>query len=204
MYIAFDCETTGLTVESNLLTAYFIIYDDNLNEQGSFGLGLRHKVYHVTAKALEVNGIDLVKHDKDAMDLIDARRELMLFLNTYYKKEQFVCIGHNVNFDVRFLKNSGLLTYFEFDKYFNPIAIDTIVLAQYLKSCKLLQDTQSLRLEMLCKHYNITKELIQCDGSYHSAEYDTRCTVELLKKLREHQHTHTHTRSGPKKRKLDT
>lgn len=203
MYIAFDCETTGLTNESNLLTVFFIIYDENFVELGSLGIKLRHKYYHVTAKALEVNGINLVEHDKEAIDIRDARINLMLFLNTYYNNKQFVCIGHNINFDIRFLKSSGLFNYSEFEKYMNPIVIDTIVLAQYLKSCKLLGETQSLRLEMLCKHFNITKADINCNGSYHSAEYDTRCTVELLKKLRALSFTPKNQTHSQKKRKLN-
>jgi oligoribonuclease (3'-5' exoribonuclease) len=81
MYLAFDCETTGLDHNiHNLLTAYFIVLDDNLNIIDTFDLKLKHKVYNITVKALEINKIDIIKHNLESISIIDAKSQFKEFL----------------------------------------------------------------------------------------------------------------------------
>ena len=44
-YIVFDCETTGLDNDCNLLTAFFVILDENLNKIDTLGLHIKHIYY---------------------------------------------------------------------------------------------------------------------------------------------------------------
>ena len=86
-YLAFDCETTGLTSYCNILTAYFIILDNNLNKIDDLDLKIKHDFYTVYTKALEINKIDLLKHDKEGIILNQAKKLLLDFLNKYKQYE---------------------------------------------------------------------------------------------------------------------
>jgi DNA polymerase III epsilon subunit-like protein len=88
------------------------------------------------------------------------------------------------------LKNSGLLS----EDAFSPNVLDTIVIAQFLKTCKMIPSKQSLSLSNLIKYFGIK---MPGDGlgtgpgvvQFHTAEYDIRMTVELLKHFTQRQTT---------------
>ena len=65
MYLAFDVETTGLETNCNVLTAYFIILDADYNKIDTLDLKIKYPYYIIYPKALEINKIDILKHDKD-------------------------------------------------------------------------------------------------------------------------------------------
>ena len=73
-YIVFDVETGGIGLDKSLLSACFLYcqYDVKNDEYEIIdGLDLKIKpnddVYHVTAQGMQINGIDLVEHDKVAI-----------------------------------------------------------------------------------------------------------------------------------------
>lgn len=176
-YIAFDCETTGLDDKSNLLTVSFIILDKHLNKKDSLNISLKqNNGYYVNPYALEINKIDIIKHHNTSLDLIDARKVLLSFLN---KNVSFrlIPIGHNVNFDIKFIKKSGLLTNEEWSKYISYNALDTISVAQFLKLSGKLHERTSLSLVNLCSSCNLERN----EDLEHSSEYDIEMTIKLLK-----------------------
>jgi len=177
MYIAFDTETSGLHAECQILTAHFIILDENFKELDSYNLKLKHKLYKIEAKAMTINKIDLVKHDISAVTVNMARNSFLVMLRKYNKR--LIPIGHNVSFDLRFLKKSGLLTDIEFNQYISSNVLDTMNIAQYLKACRVIPEYQSLSLKNLCHFYNIELE----NDELHTAEYDIKITIELLKRF---------------------
>lgn len=181
MYLAFDCETTGILNESNLLTAFFLVLDDELNIIDTFGLKLKHDIYNVSIKALEINKIDLIKHENDRHTycIKDIKPKFLVFLEKYKPKYRYVPIGHNIEFDIRFIKNSGLLTKEEYSNYISCNSIDTIIIAQYHKLCNNIPKEQSLSLINLCKYFKINQD----EKLEHNAEYDIKMTIELLKKF---------------------
>ena len=110
--IFLDCETTGLNHHKNrTLVVAVVITDDHMEE-------IWNREYRITCtnpdcidpKALEVNGIDIAKHNKAAnkehevvgkmnheiTEMLRKRKELV--------GDDFVrIIGHNVSFDMRFI-----------------------------------------------------------------------------------------------------
>lgn len=177
-YIAFDCETTGLDDKSNLLTVSFIILDKYLNKKDSLNISLKQNDgYYVTPYALEINKIDIIKHHNKSLDLIDARQLLLTFLNKNYHSFCLIPIGHNVNFDIKFIKKSGLLTDKEWSKYISYNALDTISVAQFLKLSGKLHERTSLSLINLCNSCNLERN----EDLEHSSEYDIEMTIKLLK-----------------------
>jgi DNA polymerase III epsilon subunit-like protein len=182
MYLAVDTETTGIdATKNNLLTACFILLDQQLNELGRLNLSLKHSNYTITIKAMEINHIDLIKHHYDSNDLNSSRILLLDFLNKHKNKTLFTLIGHNVSFDIQFIKSSGLLTEEEFNSFINFNILDTISIAQYLKLTGDLPLKQSISLINLCKYYGLDSK---SNKNYHNAEYDIEMTIHLLKKFK--------------------
>jgi len=232
MYLAFDTETTGINFnKNNLLTVCFIITDDNLIEIDRLNLSLKHYNYNVSIKAMEINKIDLIKHHYGAVDLKSARNSLLDFLKKHKNKmmnydshssessmynKTFTPVGHNVTFDINFIKNSGLLTENEYMSFINFNNLDTICIAQYLKLTGHLPKNQSISLINLCKYYGITidknksgsrvssgLQTTGSTGSYHTAEYDIEMTLQLLRKFKSINEKLIDANISNKKRKKD-
>jgi DNA polymerase III alpha subunit (gram-positive type) len=190
-YICFDTETSGLDhTKYNLLTAHFIILNQDLEKIDSLDLKIKHPHYTVHPKALEINKIDIVSHTRDNQSLFisDANKLLVEFLNNNKQHYKFIPIGHNVNFDIQFIKSSGLLSELDYFKYISHIPLDTLTIAGFLKLSGYLPPTQLLNLVSLCKYLHINYPGPANNSAHgaanisaHNAEYDATMTVELLK-----------------------
>lgn len=177
-YIAFDCETTGVDDSCHLLTVSFVVLDADLNEIETLNISLKqNKGYHVYPEAMSVNKINLVEHHSKSIDLIDARKLLLNFLRKHKLQYNLIPIGHNIQFDIKFIKKSGLLTDSEYASFISYNSIDTVCIAQFLKLSGILHEKQSISLVNLCSAAQIKRQ----ENLEHSAEYDTKMTVKLLK-----------------------
>lgn len=180
-YIAFDCETSGISETSNLLTISFVILDKDLIQKDSLNISLKQTSgYNIYPEALQINRIDIIKHHQSSTDLQTSRKILLDFLNKNKGTYNLIPIGHNITFDIRFIKSSGLLTDREYGNFISCNPIDTLVVAQFLKMCGKLNQKQSLSLINLCNHF----KLDSCKNSEHTSEYDIKMTIKLLHCLR--------------------
>jgi DNA polymerase III epsilon subunit-like protein len=179
-YLVFDCETTGLVPSCNVLTSYFIILDKELNIIDELDLNIKYPFYVVFPKALEVNKINLIDHDKIAISKNEAINTLHNFLKKY--KTKFNIIGHNIQFDLDMLKYNNILTDIDINNYFETKHLDTYLLAKKLKSQNKINKKQSLSLSKLCYFLDIE---INSELNFHNAKYDSYLTIELYKKLLE-------------------
>jgi DNA polymerase III alpha subunit (gram-positive type) len=195
MYLAFDTETTGIdAVKNNLLTACFIVLNDNLIEIDRLNLSIKYNEYNISVRAMEINKIDLIKHhnSRNSVDLKTARSMLLDFLRKNKKAHSnsslsygynlFTPIGHNVSFDINFIKGCGLLSEYEYNSYISFNCVDTICIAQFFKLTGEIPKKQSISLSNLCSYYNIKSE--ENTESYHTAEYDIVMTLHLLRKFK--------------------
>jgi len=176
-YIAFDCETSGVSEASNLLTISFVILDKDLIQKDSLNVSLKQTSgYNIYPEALQINQIDIIKHHQSSTDLQTSRKILLDFLNKNKSSYNLIPIGHNIAFDIRFIKSSGLLTDREYSNFISCNPIDTLIVAQFLKTCGKLNQKQSLSLINLCNHF----KLDSCKNSEHTSEYDIKMTIKLL------------------------
>ena len=183
-YLCMDTETTGLNEKCQVLTAYFIVLDSNFNEIDCLDLKIRYPRYIIEIKAFEINKINLAKHDKIALDFLDAKMELNTFLNKN-KTGKYIPLGHNVKFDL------GKLIDFDIYNYVSDtFCLDTMQIAYFLKSIGKFPQTQSLSLTHLTQYYNI-KPI----GQLHTAECDIRLTINLFKHFGATQTTNTFTQT---------
>lgn len=117
-FYAHDAETGGTDpTKHSLLTYYAGVYTFDL---ASKKFTLRSEIdlkikpndgnYLVTAGALGVNKIDLIKHDSEALTIDQAAEKLYYFLKEHSDdgKNRMVRMGHNEPFDRDFIINNLL------------------------------------------------------------------------------------------------
>ncbi|WP_245895991.1 3'-5' exonuclease [Deinococcus irradiatisoli] len=134
-------------------------------------LKLKHAEYCVEPGALEVNGIDLLTHDREAQPPPEVARQL----RDYAAEVGRVMLGgHNFGFDLGFLR--PLLP--DLGRVFRRGHIDTKLTAQFLIHAGALPHNVGTPLSQLTQHFGI-------EYAAHDALEDARATarvyVELLK-----------------------
>lgn len=182
-YIALDLETGGLDPKSAVvLTGYFSVLDENFNVTYELHLKTAPSdgFYKTTAEALEVNGINLVEHNKDPDTITEeaAGTKLFNFLKevTENGKIKLVPIGHNVSLDISFI-TERLLSRNSWNQFVSYRILDTGVAAQLLKAAGILPETVGGGLGSLVNYYGVEQQTAHtCDG-------DTKMTVDVMKAM---------------------
>lgn len=181
-FIAFDNETGGTHVDTSLLTVYFAILDENLNQIDELDLKLKandNGPYVVEAGGLFVNKIDIVEHDKTAITYSEGGQLLVKLLRKHASGtgEKLTPLGHNVPFDIAGV-NRHLLGAKTWNQFVSYKIQDTQQNASFLQRKGMLPADMSVRLQTLIEYFNI-----QVPGELHTSKYDTLCTVEVYKAL---------------------
>jgi hypothetical protein len=188
--LAYDVETGGLDGGfHSLLTAYFGIFIRN--SQGVFvlqsELDLRIKPnpgerYEVTSAAMNVNKIDLQKHDSDprTVTVNQAAEKLFNFLRSESDDGRQLLIpgGHNEPFDRRFVTGT-LLKDAVWRRFTDYHTMDTMPLAKaYQMQGKIPRDMK-IKLENLGRHFNCKVS----NEDLHTARGDTHLYVRVLEAM---------------------
>lgn len=179
-YFLVDVETGGLRPGIfSLLTVYGVILSHpSLEVVAEIDLQIKPDSggYHVSAKALEINKINLVEHDKTAITETEAKTRLIqFFVDHSDPKSKLVPTGHNVHLDVAFLKL--LLGVETCEKYFGHRHLDTSSLAHLFQILEKIPESNNGSLPQLCEHFGVdTTDL-------HTASADVNMTHKLLQKF---------------------
>lgn len=180
-FIAFDIESGGTTSDLSLLTAYFLVLDDQLNSIESLDLKAKPNdgKYLLTAGGMAVNKIDIVKHDSEAVSYSEAGKRLWSFLQRHSNsgKIKLIPIGKNVEFDINGI-TAHLIGRTTWNNFVSYRTVEVTSLAMVAQITGKLPAGLSLSLGSLAEHFKVVVE-----GSAHEAKYDTLITVEVLKKL---------------------
>lgn len=180
-YISCDLESGGPELKYSLLSAYFIILDENL--ETIYGeLDLKSKPndgnYLVRGEALEVNGIDLVQHDKEAITESKAATLLYEFLEEHATNGsvKLMPVGHGIAHDIEFIKEHLTKNWNKFVSY---RYLDTGCIVQFLKLTGKVPRDLGGSLQELGEYFDVPM------SGLHTAKGDTLATIEVLKKLRD-------------------
>lgn len=190
-FIAFDCETTGLHEDSDLLTVWFGIYNSKFELIDELDLSVKPDsgFYKVQAQGLEVNKINLVEHDKIALSYKDAKHLVYqflvkntignkLYLNTELSEDKLLIpIGQSVIYDINAVCRT-LISKGSWESMVSRRPLDTKYISRYLQFTGKIPMNQSISLGGLIEYFNI-----KVDGVQHEAKYDALCTVEALKEM---------------------
>lgn len=177
-YFLFDTETGGLKKDMSLLTLYGYILDENLNVLDFIDLKIKPDdgIYNISAQALEINKIVLTEHDKVAITLTEAKNQFANFIWRWALNNKLTPVGHNVRFDVKFVKTHLLE---EWDRYFDRRHLDTASIGKFLSLSGKLSKLNQYSLTELATAFEISFDT----EKRHDAQVDAELTLKLLKNM---------------------
>ena len=180
--LIFDTETTSIK-PGHICQLSYITIDASTKPQQTIGKNYFFTVDEMDPAAEAVHGFSLEKlYDLSNGQYIEDLTEE--FINDF--SEAYFVIGHNVNFDVRFLKLELEAMGIDYEPK------NMFCTMQYYRDiCKILRpsgDYKNPKLEEVINFLGITKdqisskadELFQGSGDYHDARFDTAATYLLI------------------------
>lgn len=173
-----DTETGGTNPERHsLLSVGLVAWNYNEGVIATKEIFIKHKSYSITREAQHINKFNQAKHNELAVTPKTAVDEIKSFAITCSKKEKDIQLaGHNIQFDVAFLKRLFGDQHRSFSKVFSHRMIDTYSILRFL------DDAGKIRIQQLSSssafHYYGIKA-----KKRHSALGDALATVELYEKL---------------------
>jgi DNA polymerase III epsilon subunit-like protein len=175
-----DTETGGLDHRvHSLLTVGLLAYDIKSRETlDELHLRVKREVYNVTAFALKLNKIDLVKHhnDKEAVSAEQAVGKIIDFIKKNFKKIPVVPGGHNyVDFDKGYIKQLFFEAGADYEDFFSHRCIDTMCFIRFAASLGLVPD-KAASLGGAREHFGIK----QPRAMLHHALGDCQATAMLF------------------------
>jgi DNA polymerase III epsilon subunit-like protein len=168
-----DTETGGLNSNiHSLLSIGLVTWNDGriVNQKEIY---IKSPVYNVTEEAMNINKIDLKNLDKIGMNKREAKDLMIKFLKDEFKNEKITLAGHNVNFDISFLKQ---LFKNDFSLYFSHRSIDTASIFKYL-TIKGILKTEVVSLDDAINYFQIRVK------NRHTALDDVLATAKIFTKL---------------------
>ncbi len=177
-YFLFDTETGGVRKEMSLLTLYGFILDENLKILDTIDLKIKPDdgVYHVNAQGLEMNRISLVEHDRLAKPISEVKTKFKNYICGWSLHQKLTPIGHNVRFDVKFVKTHLLE---DWDRYFDRRHIDTASIGKFLALSGIVPKLKNYSLSEMAGALMIDID----ESRRHEASYDADITLQVLKSM---------------------
>lgn len=177
-YVFIDTETGGTNPDKHsLLSIGVCVWDFELGILAHKEFFIKNDEYIVTKHAQEMNKFDLNEHKLKSIPPNDIINSLLDFCKKYFPDNVAIpIIGHNIQFDVNFLKKLFKDNNRSFNQYFSHRYIDTY---SVFKTCVLAG--------LIDKNLNSSAEAFSYFGikvkGRHSALGDCIATVELYEKL---------------------
>ena len=128
-----DSETGGLDPDKHSLLSIALVVWEDRKIIDSKEILINDGILSVTQEALTINRIDLEEHKQSAVSSSLAMAEILLFIGKHFAgKDKITLAGHNVHFDVAFLKRFFSANNKDFSDYFSHRIIDTSSILHYL------------------------------------------------------------------------
>lgn len=181
-FLGTDAESGGLDDDGDisLLTAYFVALDEKLNPIDDLYIRMKplNGIYHCTAKALEVNKINLIEHDKIAEYPEECMKKILDFVKLHSENgaTRLTPIGHNVAGDIRWYKDKIMRRPNMLSPFLDYRCLDTCAVATFLKLTNKIPPKMLVSLESLAKFFKIPP-------GGHDAKGDTWAAIEVLKEF---------------------
>lgn len=181
IFLPFDCESGGIGDEISLLSAHFAACDEDWNVVDELELLVKPNdgIYKVTAEAMSINKIDLIKHEAMAMPYSQAGQLLRDFLvrNSQNGKIKLQPMGKNIGGDVGWV-TQHLLGKKTFNQYVSYRCYDITGIITYLKRTGRLDRFAPESLEGLAKYFGF-------EADWHTARGDNYAGIKVMRKLEE-------------------
>ena len=110
-FVFIDTETGGvIPTKHSLLSVGLVIWEKSLGIIDKKEIFIKSKRYVVTEKAKSLNKFNREAHNKVAIEPTEAISEILNFTRKYFDENTAIpIVGHNVQFDVNFLKQLFLM-----------------------------------------------------------------------------------------------
>lgn len=173
-----DTETGGVDPQKHsLLSIGVVVWDAFEEELFSDEYYIRSRKYNVTKTAARLNHFDEDRQNDLALDPECVVEKLIAIKEQYFGGYQSVPLaGHNITFDIQFIKMMFSSCGRSFEKLFSHRSVDTYSIIKYLSDCKILPD----EINSSAKAFKYFK--IPVNGR-HTALGDARATMQLYSKL---------------------
>lgn len=181
-YLSIDTETGGLGLDTSLLTLGLIVADEDFNITQTINLAIKPDdgIYRVCGKALEVNKIDLAKHDLAAYTYKDSGTTLYKLLSSWTEngKTKLEPIGKQMSGDIAQIHDK-LMSRNTWENFVSYRHTDISAVANFMMSLKILPQMKG-SLSDLANHYKISTE------GLHDSLADAKMTLAIYKAMVEH------------------
>lgn len=181
--LIFDTETGGFDPSKvSCLTAGFVVADiktGKITDKLYIECNEADDVYRVSAGALRVNKLDIVKHDKNAIGPEEAVGKIVDFIKKNFKGKP-IPGGQNTPFDINFLKELFRKGGADYEDFFHYAYHDTMPILRFLAALGLIP-AGAQKLDGARKHFDIKTKR----GKAHNALDDCEATAMLFAKLSE-------------------
>lgn len=172
-----DTETGGLDPQKHSLLSIGLAVWDNSNIIASTEIFINDGNNIHTKRAISINKIDLKEHNDVAISSKQALSELIKFIELHFDVNSSVTLaGHNVSFDISFIKQLFKTNRRDFSRYFSHRSIDTSSILSYLQICQIIKMPLKSSSDAF-RHFDIKV------NNRHSALGDALATANLFNKL---------------------
>jgi DNA polymerase III epsilon subunit-like protein len=181
-----DLETTGTDPNSHSVIQIAAEFHQEGKPVKTFNRKLNPSGYKVSLGALRVNKVKYSQlNSLGNTDTVVA--EFVDFLLGLNPKGQVTVVGHNVHFDMAFIKtlftNHGIE---DLNAVFSYRQLDTAAIAVFLQDVGIL-NIEKANLESLAKHFNVVKSNTDfLETNFHDAAFDTKTTVDVYNAMKEY------------------
>lgn len=173
-----DTETGGLDPKKHsLLSIGVVVWDAFEGELFADEYYIRSEKYNVTKTAARLNHFDESSQQESAFDPGCIVEKLIVIKEQYFREYPSIPLaGHNVAFDIQFLKMMFSSCGRSFEKLFSHRSVDTYSIIKFLSDCEFLPDEINSSAKAF-KYFSIPV------NGRHTALGDARATMKLYSKL---------------------
>lgn len=174
-----DTETGGLNpYKHDLLSLAAVVWENKLILD-TFEVFISRDNYSVSPKAMEVNQISLDELRQKGVPEPDALQKFIEFIKTHFSLNEPITIaGHNIAFDIQFLKQIFYRNEVDMYAYFSYRTIDTASILRYLYLKGTIHE-EVFSLDKALNYFQISAPV------RHEALADAFLTAQLFSKLLE-------------------
>ena len=134
-FLVIDTETGGLSCEKNSILSFAgVVWEPRGEITKLFDIFIKEPVMNVEERALKINKIDLGHVYETGLTPLEAIRHVKTALDTRFGSDRrpIQLVGHNVSFDLGFIKRLYRLAGVDFYSDFRDRALDTCSILQFL------------------------------------------------------------------------
>lgn len=177
-FVFIDTETGGtIPTKHSLLQIGVVVWEYKTGILAHKEFYIKHKEYIITKEAQRINKFNLGFYNENAQPPNKVIDELLCFLGDYFDVNTLIpIIGHNIQFDVAFLKEFFKKNNRSFNQYFSHRMIDTYSVYKTLVLSGKINENLNSSADVF-KYFNIKID------NRHTAIDDCFATVELYEKL---------------------